>query len=85
MLWLISLEVFQISKIKYLVVAIKLTCGSWQGDAMYTHEMQTTLMILIYVNTNKRTDKELKLKCFKSQGSTKIVSQGFVCEGRKMP
>lgn len=41
-------------------------------------------MILLYVNSNnKNTDKEVKLKCLKSQGSRKIV--GSVCAGRKIP
>lgn len=43
-------------------------------------------MILLCVNShNKRTDKEVKLKCLKSQGSTKIVSWGFFLRKQKNP
>lgn len=45
-------------------------------------------MLLLYVNSNnERAEKEMKLKCLESQGSTKSASQfqGFACAGRKIP
>lgn len=41
-------------------------------------------MTLLYANTNKRTDKGVKLKCLKSKGSTKTVSGFCLCRQKNL-